>query len=196
MPLVDRAYVLSVIGPKEPASYGYTTQGDFDALVDTAIAAAEGIVTRYCERSFAAVATVATIDVLDSDESALKVPGPIASITSILEGGVALTANTEYSYRTNGFIFRHDAQGQPKAWTYGYRRVVVTYTEGDATVPAEVKWATARVVEQLLMNIVTKRKTPFVQVGEFEMSVPNVYMLPRDILDALKPHRRLSTGVV
>ena len=193
--LIDRAYALKIIGPKEPASYGYSAQADLDVLVDEAILAASGIVRRFCERNFVEETTTATLDVLDSDDIALKLPSPLKSITGVTEAG-KLLSSSEYSFRRNGFLLRHDANGQPKAWTYGVGRVVVQYTEGEADVPAEVKWATARVVEALLSNIVVKRKTPFVQVGEFEMQVPNVYMLPRDILDALKPHRRLAAGAV
>lgn len=194
--LVDRAYVLRVIGPKSPESYGYSVQTDLDVLVDEAILAASGLVARYCERSFVQESKTIKVDILDSEEIAIKLPGPLKAITSLTEAGVALTEGTHYSFRSNGFVYRHDASGEPKAWPRGIGKVVIAYTEGDSDVPAEVKWATARIVEGLLSNIVVKRKTPFIQVGEWELAVPEVWMLPRDILDALRPHRRLAAGAV
>lgn len=197
--LVDLAFALKVIGPSKPESFGFQPNdtASRDDLVNAAIKAASDAVRTYCGRSFAVENRTLKLDNLDSDAHALRTGfNRVTAVPLVKEGGVALVEGSDFSWRDNGLLLRHGSDGSPKPWRRGIGAVEVTLTEGHAAVPEDVKWATARVVELLLMDKVAMRQGPYLRVGEFEVELPRFFFIAPELRSVLDRHKRRAMGAL
>lgn len=77
----------------------------------------------------------------DSDQLILPWRAPLSAITSVVEDGTTLTADTDYKLLAGGLLLRLDSVTfAPKLWSGG--KIVVVYTAGwslPGSVPAEIE---------------------------------------------------------
>ena len=110
------------------------------------------LVKRYCNRTFVDYYSTPTTEWFNGDSASVMLEEiPVVSITSVetsVDGGVTLTAFTEYYVDEElGKLFTSDGNyfvTQGPVWVKG---VKVVYTAGYSTAPEEIKLATMDLVE-------------------------------------------------
>ncbi len=70
---------------------------------------------------------------------------PIVSITSVVEDGITLVANTDYDFHPEEGWVRRLSSGYPAAWSF--ETLAITYVGGFATTPSDI--------EQAVLSLVT-----------------------------------------
>lgn len=191
--LIDREFVLRVV-PFSAQSLGYDALEDAYPLIDDAILAASDLVRDFTRRSFREEGHTEKVSIHDSYTNAVRLPtDQVVSVSSVKENGVTLSDASEYAWTRGGLLVRH-ANGTPRAWMRGINVLEVTWTEGTDTVPEDLKWATARVVESLLVHRIARKAAPYIQVGNFEVEAPATEMLEPEVQQTLKRYQRRSYG--
>ena len=165
------------------ATYVAATMTDppADAVLETYIDEVSAKAADYCSLArdsigsvptFAAETVRATWFITDRRDSELLLPWrvPVTSITSVVEDGLTLTANTDYRLMGAGILLRLSSD-VPIPWSSG--KIVVTYVAGWASAlstnaPADLQ---AAVSEQVKYRALMIDRDPAVR----SESVPDVY---------------------
>lgn len=119
---------------------------------------------------------------------------PLATVTSVLEDGVALVVNTDYrTDPTIGQLIRVDAVGYPRRWPTV--AIAVQYTAGFATIPGDVVDAVIRMVKA---RVFARERDPMLRTESITGVRDVSYWVPTgedagsmspDILDLLNGYR-------
>jgi hypothetical protein len=128
---------------------------DLDAAAQVLLLrAASAAIRCYCRQSFTAATVTDTIDGPGTPELLLSLR-PANTITSVTVNGTALTNTNNDAWTLDpdaGILTRGDGRGEPDhaaAWPRGRRNIVVVYTGGNATIPADVRLAAVTLVKHL-----------------------------------------------
>jgi hypothetical protein len=156
-------------------------------------------VETYCGARFIVRASIVETFDGGSQEVLLKYY-PVTAVTSVIEDGVALVANTGYiSYLNEGRICAISTDAQSRTFCSGFKKVVVTYSAGYGTqnvtdgevisivnVPEDVRIAALIWIRALW------KKEP----ENFTSMIGNVYISPRalpsDCEGLLAPYVRIT----
>lgn len=154
-----------------------------DALLTRILAAATDVIESYCGRTFASTANVEYYDGTGTNTLTLR-NFPIVTMTSILEGGSALTTGQDASTSPD-ILFYPDTGQLVRPWFIflPYRNwYKVSYTSGFSSVPSVIVQAcldTSAIMLREKEHIGLQQKTTGTQ------TVTYVRNLPRHIQDAL-----------
>jgi len=86
----------------------------------------------------------------DGGKTGIKLrSGPIISITSVVENGVTLTANTDYVLDSNSGVLWRGTASAAGWWAYGRQLVTVTYVAGMTNPPAVVRLVALYLIQAL-----------------------------------------------
>ncbi len=114
------------------------TGTDDDAYLETLIEQASASIETFCGRSFASASQAQTFRLDRWRERLMLDRTPVASVASVVLNGTTLDgAAVEVESPGAGFLLRVDGNGCSLGWPAG--RVVVTYTAGYASTPADVE---------------------------------------------------------
>jgi hypothetical protein len=121
---------------------------DPDASVAQYIAQADALITAYCGQSLESSETTETLEA-EQDQSYLILSRfPVTAVASVVEGDVTLTTPDDFHWYTDGRIRRlygtYDG-----SWSTYPDSVVVTYTAGYSTIPADLVLASATLAAAL-----------------------------------------------
>lgn len=110
---------------------------------------------------------------------------PIVSVESVVEGTTTLTTS---DYQIDGAALYRMSGGYRTHWRHG--PIVVSYTAGWATVPADLKWAATKFVQAALLengrDPLLKRKV-IMGVSEYEWWIDPTKdsVIPPEVMDIL-----------
>lgn len=109
-----------------------------DTFLEALIAQASASIERYCGRTFAVAERTQTIRVSRWRERLVLDRTPVQDVASVTLNGVPLDSGAyEVESPSTGFLLRLGAASRSVGWLAG--TVVVTYTAGFATTPADVE---------------------------------------------------------
>lgn len=114
---------------------------DADAAVLLLLESATSLVEDYCGPLEERTGIVETFDVLEPTHLLALEQVPVQSISSVVEDGVVLVDQEDYTLADGGCVARLNGSTKiGRLWTGGYRSVVVTYDAGyaDATAGFEI----------------------------------------------------------
>jgi len=163
----------------------------FDAVIDTLVAAVDGIVEDYCHRRFADVTYTEYYDGQSGQRRLCLRNYPIISVTSIHDdanrdyGTDTLVDADDYTFETgedsNGIVHLHGT-----TLSKGIRNIKVIYRAGYATIPKSL----ARAADLIVASLYNRRKaqgTPGGSMGSVSISLAqDVYADARLLLDRYK----------
>lgn len=72
--------------------------------------------------------------------------GPVITVTSVTENGIALTADVDYSVSDAGVLSRLAGRWYPRPWRAGINNVVVNYVAGRMEIPPNIVDATKELI--------------------------------------------------
>jgi len=123
-----------------------STDANRDAVLARYITACSQAIETYCNRVFAVETLTDSFypqrDYLNytliSDQDPLQLSrSPIIAVASVVENSVALTVNVDFQVDAiNSRLIRIDSNGYPRPWRA--LPIIVTYSTGFATLPADV----------------------------------------------------------
>lgn len=130
----------------------------------------------------------------DGGETAVLLPQQLASVTSVTESGVTLTAGTDYvADLPSGILYRTEINGRPRLWgtswgAYQQRQIVsVVYTVGSGVIPQAVARATTEEV-RFLYQISQQGGRPAWGQDQSEMAwTPSGFAVPRMVSELCQP---------
>lgn len=146
------------------------------------IHAASTAVEQFCNRKFTYRSTTVTFsgsDVLDG----IVLPTNAGTITTVVENGVTL-ATTDYVLDGQApILYRRVGTIYTRYWLPGTDNIVVTYTHGSSSIPADVRLAVRFMVRELWVdsqrgnNSGNPRSSDQYDVGGLEMFTPVIRSL-------------------
>ncbi|MCS3690943.1 phage head-tail connector protein [Bradyrhizobium elkanii] len=146
-----------------------------NALLQRYLTSASAAVAQYCNRVFPAETMTETFwasrdrgwrKVLPSVQDLQLSRWPVQSVTSVTENGNALVEDIDFKVNAeNGQLVRLNTNGYPRMWPV--YPIVVVYTGGFATIPADVEDAVIRMVTK---RYVSKGRDPSLK----QESIPGV----------------------
>lgn len=171
-----------------PLSSSNTTD---DQLLARLVAAASAVVSQYCGRTFTTASHVETRDGTGATALVCR-QAPITAVTSLTIGGQPLALSTQPGQR--GYYVSDPITGvialEGATFTRGRGNVVLTYTAGFATTPADVEQA---VIDLIALKYRGRDRVGLVSKGiQGETTAFFVGALPADVRQVLDQHRRVS----
>lgn len=131
----------------------------------------------------------------EHDDKLILSRRPIVTVTSVVENGVTLTQDTDFSVDAGAGILNRLNNDQPMAWMR-HVKIVVNYDAGWATVPEGLK----RAVTKLLRNhwfqnsrdpALKSINVPGVIERSFWIDNKTDPAVPQDVIDMLGPYINL-----
>jgi len=172
---------------------------DADPIAAWLVENSSAMVESYCNRLFEqATDEVVTLDGR-GDHTVWLPRTPVTAVSSVVENGTTLTS-TQYAWYTNGRLVRV-SYGYDHPWCYKRQSVVVTYTGGYATIPFDVRAATAAIAaeafkvgaafaEQENPGVNLERIGDYMVQYDLERAMATL-TIPDGAKDILKNHKRV-----
>lgn len=114
-------------------------------------------------------------------------PSAVTSVTSVTESGVALVANTDYTVNLRAGTLWRGTAASPSDFKDGTQNVVVTYTVGNAVIPANVRLAARLILRQLWIADQQGRPPAAGGAGSDTVTTPSGYAIPQRAFELLRP---------
>jgi hypothetical protein len=164
---------------------------DYDSLIDAHLLGARSFVQEYCRHDFQSAVRTSEKPYIDKRTSAFYLKYfPIASMTSLTEGGLALVEDTNYSVdKDTGMVEKicssdiTNPDRDVAFWSTVRNAVIVTYTGGEALTD-EVIMAVKEIAG---IRAGIKKRTYTDNEGIERVATLN--SIPKDILSVLDRHK-------
>ncbi len=134
------------------------TNTNQDALITTLITNASAMIESYCNRIFASASYTETRNGTGGFRM-YAAQAPITAVSSVTVDGVAIPAAPSGGAPGYGYVFDADLiyirtgasySGTPTLFTKGVQNVVLSYTAGFATIPADINQACVELIADKL----------------------------------------------
>jgi hypothetical protein len=149
----------------------FDTDSDYEAFIqDRLIPASMKVIDNYCNHNFQNNSGTITVD--GNGKSVLPIHNPylpIITVSSVKIDNSTVTTNIK-TYET---YIAYDGG----TFTEDYQNVTITLTYGYATVPADIEYACAQHVANMLVELVRRKVLPDKVASSFDVAsqTPNVF---------------------
>lgn len=179
------------------------TDSDHDAYIALLIQEESAAAVAYCDREFARETVIESFRLENEDRCVVGLylsRVPVASITSVVEDGVTLTAADYELAAAAGRLYRLDGAGSRSEWAKA--KIVVTYAGGYVmltTLPQDLERAVRTMVKQ---RWYARQRDPLVKAASLDGVMSEQYWVggvgedgtPAEVAAVLDRYRRIAVA--